>query len=643
MIRNPFHRSGRHTLPTPPVPHLLKSNAPPSEAESLLVYKTIEEVERDISNIRGILSAKMDDGGLTNNDRAELKIQLRKTSEFVEQQKGITSVLRGIPPEILQEIFSYMLPTAWLNPPRTLERVSYIEAHNRAVLDLWALAQVCQLWRTSALCMPSFRGYLPVITIKKGNKADTKRRLRILTEALHRSGNAPLSLCIHLSQGSGNIRDPTLDVLIGFSARWKQAAIVVDVCSLQLHFQSLKGRLPLLQSLTVITAPSSVRLVSAILIEHARTDMFTIAPQLKRVCFRGYKSLLPLLQLPKSQLLYIDEDCAYILRLGNYNAPPTEGPQTFELPQTLKTLVIGMGRLPYALIKGNLPHLDKVYIKRPYFDPAETQTPSEIFAWISAFTMKELYIDGRAAYFNEASQYSLAWMLRILPDHHTLLTNLSLRVFFPDNGFQFRLALLLDYTPALVRLDISLPSEADIISLATISPSGNVCVPRLEICNFYIQEAYTPHEKRTALNTLGSSRCENRGSGIPYHKSGRPIQSLGVYFAWAKQKSSDEINMDGSLRRRELNLEHWNTTREFSQLVKFVQSLYNKIPGLRGQQPSRSRLFNWGQWAEGVHDILRNIESFPVSRIQDVYVSALGQYSSFYVTTILFSSYLKFI
>ncbi|KAF8196592.1 hypothetical protein BJ912DRAFT_114463 [Pholiota molesta] len=620
MIRNPFlHRFGRPKLPTPPVPHLLKSNAPPSEAESLLVYKTIEEVERVISNLREILSVNIDDGGLTNNDRTELKIQLRKASEFVEQQKGITSILRGIPPEILQEIFSYTFPTAWLNPPRSIEikGASYIEAHDKAVSSLWALAQVCQLWRTSALCMPSFRGYLPVIDIKTENKAETKRRLRILKEALHRSGNAPLNLLIRLPTGRGDIRDPTLDALIECSARWKQAAIVVDVNSLQFHFQSLKGRLPLLQSLTVMTPSSS----------------------------SGHKSLLPLLQLPKSQLRYIDEDCEYIFRLIKYNTRPTEGPQTFELPQTLETLVIGMGRLPYALIKGNLPHLDKVYIKRPYHHPGEIQTPSEIFAWISTFTMKELHIDGRDVRHNEASPYSLAWMLRILPDRNTLLTNLSLRVFFPDNGFQFKLALLLDYTPALVRLDVSLPSEADIISLANVSPSGNVCVPRLEICNFYVQEEYTPHEKRTALNALGSSRCESRGPGMaPYHRSerpkyprsARPIKTLAVYFAWAKKKSTDVFNMDGSLRRQELNLEDWRTTREFSQLEKFVQSLRNEIPELRGQQLSRSRLFNWGQWAEGIQEILRNIESLPVTHIQDVYLSeihlVLKKISDGYVT-----------
>ncbi|KAF9483141.1 hypothetical protein BDN70DRAFT_929471 [Pholiota conissans] len=601
-------------FPQPPVPHLLNTNERPSESESLLVFDAIEEAERRIFDLRERLSVipNTDSSGLDARNRTEVKAQLKNTMEFVRQHQGIVSVVRrGIPPEILQEIFSYLLPMFWLDPPKK----DFTSNYNKAVKDLWVMTRVCRLWRESAMCMPSFCGQLPPVRVTvKESKVRTKRWMRIFTEFLHRSAGVPLSVFIFIEDldGSERLRNPILDIVLGASKRWRHVVIVSEMKALKFYFQSLKGKIPMLQSLTMVTI-GRLRPMREVQVP----DMFTEAPALKQVCFRGHTSLFPKLDLPQSQLTHFNDDC--IFRRGDLLFMATDKRRVFKLPSSLETLVIGIERLTFAQVESELLHPRELYIKMPYIRVG--QTPPKIHKWISALTMKKLYIDIRDGISIVTTQYSVAWILNILPTHSSKsLTHLGLRILFIDDNSQFRLSYLLDYTPALVRLDISLPSANDILRLSSRSQLGEFSVPILQICNFYAEDGFISRRTRDAINTLARLRCE----------CWRPLHELAIYCAWTRITSYvvkgqvPTYTFEGSLRRKELNLEHWYITSEFDQLERFKQRLCDAVPELVGQPPpTRSKLFSFGQLSEKVHKILDDIDVHTIARIENLYASDL--------------------
>ncbi|KAF9483106.1 hypothetical protein BDN70DRAFT_891988 [Pholiota conissans] len=600
--RDTKKNSSLERLPRPPVPRLLKSNKPPSEAESTLVYNAIEEAQCRISHLRQRLFAI---SGLDPRDRTEVKVQLKDAMEFVRQHRGIVSIVRrrGIPPEILQEIFDYLVPMFWLDTPEE----NVVWNYDKAVKDLWAMTRVCRLWRESAMCMPSFCGQLPSVRVKSGEpKEHTKRRMRIFREFLHRSSDALLNILIFIedSDSSQRVRNPILDLVLSTSRRWRHLVVVSDIKVLEFHFQSLKGKIPMLQSLTMIT-------IGAPMLEVPALDMFKKAPALKQVCFRGHTSLYSKLNLPQSQLVYFSDDCELPPK-DPYT--PTGVQQALKLPNSLEILVIGMDRLSLVQVElnGNLPNPRKLYIKMPSLYLGRT-TP-EVHEWISSLKMEQLYIDARDG-ISKLTQYSAVWISNVLPNHASQsLTHLSLRIHFAHRSSQIALSYLLDYTPALIRLDITLPSAEDILRLASRYPSGDFSVPNLKICNFYAEDKFIPRKTRNAINALARSRCECR----------LMLQELAIYFAWTRigVTRATVSNFEGSLRCKELNLEQWHFTRELDQLEIFKLRLCYKVLEIVGKSPS-VKSFDFGQLAENAHKILDDIGAHPVDCTVNLFASDL--------------------
>ncbi|KAJ7649066.1 hypothetical protein DFH06DRAFT_996807, partial [Mycena polygramma] len=122
---------------TPPasLARLIESNAAPSGIESQLTMGYIGELETQVASL----------------DEAMASISRRRTEllQSVEAHKVVLSPIRRVPPEILGEIFSFIVhATFYFND---INRVKLLASRHAP----WLLARVCRHWSAVALATPS--------------------------------------------------------------------------------------------------------------------------------------------------------------------------------------------------------------------------------------------------------------------------------------------------------------------------------------------------------------------------------------------------------------------------------------------------------------------------------------------------------
>ncbi|KAF8965951.1 hypothetical protein BDZ97DRAFT_741370 [Flammula alnicola] len=209
MLRNFLFRA---KLPDPPTPYLLCSNIPPSESEATLIYAVIAEAKAEEQRLSNLLPDRPDSGSASWKMAAKHKIA--QAAKFIHAHEAIISPIRRMPPEILQEIFSFILEHS------TLEH-SIRNPYRRVTRDLpWTLSQVCQSWRATALSLPFLWNHLPTLEATRLTKAKTKLQLDVLNELLRRSANTLLS--VHIFAPCIDLRSPhpAVGLLVQHSERW---------------------------------------------------------------------------------------------------------------------------------------------------------------------------------------------------------------------------------------------------------------------------------------------------------------------------------------------------------------------------------------------------------------------------------------
>lgn len=122
-------------LPLSPVQHMfgLRSNAPPSPSEASLITKTI-------ANSRRSLAILDDEIKRVQSILSRLVQEKAQVAEYLEQHTALISPARGIPPEIVSEIFLHCV------------FASDRYAGSRCLLRL---SQICRGWRAVSLSTPS--------------------------------------------------------------------------------------------------------------------------------------------------------------------------------------------------------------------------------------------------------------------------------------------------------------------------------------------------------------------------------------------------------------------------------------------------------------------------------------------------------
>ncbi|KAJ7186379.1 hypothetical protein C8R46DRAFT_1341827 [Mycena filopes] len=199
----------------------------------------------------------------------------------------------NLPPEIASEIFLHFLPVYPECPPPS--------GSTSPVL----LPQICRHWREIALSTPRLWRAIKIVIRVSGGKYP--QALDRLTTWLARSAESPLSLHIQMARNFSFLR---LFVHEFVPHRHRLEYLVVEG-PFKL-FSSLRGDMPLLQSLTLTCPNHSSR--------EPPTDIFSGTPKLMDVVLCTFDKrvmLLPLAQLTSLSVEFVSPpECTEILRIA---------------------------------------------------------------------------------------------------------------------------------------------------------------------------------------------------------------------------------------------------------------------------------------------------------------------------------------
>ncbi|KAJ7213119.1 hypothetical protein GGX14DRAFT_393316 [Mycena pura] len=208
----------------------------------------------------------------------QLETELERTKQRVQENSAIVSPLRSLPPEVLEEIFSFALP-----PPG--ERIGRQSFTREAP---WSLTQVCRRWRLIAQSFP------PLWTTISIHSAGDSFPLPALRKQISLSGNRPL-LIRFISAITLEPCSALLMLLARHSDRWELADLRIAKPEQAEILRRVRGGLgvPLLRSLRVDACSLNKEIYGC----------FDVAPNLRHLTI---SNPLPSLALPWSQLVSLD-------------------------------------------------------------------------------------------------------------------------------------------------------------------------------------------------------------------------------------------------------------------------------------------------------------------------------------------------
>jgi hypothetical protein len=201
------------------IERLLTSNEVPTLSETPYMSSLIAESQSRLDDsrrrafiLRQVLRELEEEGG-------QIEAQLN-------QRRATLSAIRKIPTELLQAIF--------LEYNEITAKDYSLVCRHRLANGPWALGQVCQTWRASAV---AYHRLWSKIYLKRPGTADRDIRLLVslIEEGLHRAGDELLTF--HIDLGS-EIDDPPatasiINVFVSHSSRWYDAALFfsLDACN----------------------------------------------------------------------------------------------------------------------------------------------------------------------------------------------------------------------------------------------------------------------------------------------------------------------------------------------------------------------------------------------------------------------------
>ncbi|KAJ3509671.1 hypothetical protein NLJ89_g5092 [Agrocybe chaxingu] len=249
-------------LMTSPTPSLVETNGIPSPEEEMRIREAIRLVQQELDNIRregvwyaieqiaqsGIPDAQqlLDNRSLISDEKnAEsykfplfrLEINVRNMFiGFIEQHEALLSSVRRFPPELLVEIFSWVVQES---PFPTKHSTAYpyeLAFFNR--FQALAFTHVCAYWRQVALSRPQLWTSIPFfdkIYLNGSVKAEVKGSVNLVRLYLERSRDFPIHVRVWLPYSGSAEGDPAdaassepLRSILQHTDRWKSA--VLQVC-----------------------------------------------------------------------------------------------------------------------------------------------------------------------------------------------------------------------------------------------------------------------------------------------------------------------------------------------------------------------------------------------------------------------------
>ncbi|KAJ7439945.1 hypothetical protein FB451DRAFT_142534 [Mycena latifolia] len=241
-------------IPTLPH-HLLTTNYPPSDAESVALHDSMDAARTCISNIDASM-VKLE--GMLE----KLRKQRKHAFELIRRGSGILSVIRQLPGDVLGEIFSHTIGDV---PRRGILRRSP-----------WVLGRVCRRWRATSLALPTL-----------WSNIDSGLPMPILQAHLERSGACGLTIRLIYSDSDMKAMGSIIDC----SSRWESADIQMGTNILPI-LERIRSKVPMLRHLKYGDS-TDVESCTA----------FQIAPKLSSVVITGTGK--PPLHLPWAQITHL--------------------------------------------------------------------------------------------------------------------------------------------------------------------------------------------------------------------------------------------------------------------------------------------------------------------------------------------------
>ena len=541
---------------------LLRSNFPPSDSERAAICDVIAAVKEEIAQLQH---------KATSSQRTRRRRRLSKYTELLRVYNAVLSPVRGVPTEILEEIFQQC------TRPFILDR----NCHWRELP--WAISQVCRTWREITLDLPYLWNRIP-IHLGDNTLAKLESQANFFTGLLARSRNAPLYLHIQAPFKIYNWH-PLIDVLVPHSGRVEELTITSSTITMN-ACRKFKGRLPLLRKLTLFKTQQSYP--SALII-----DLFEDAPLLREVTLFAlgtHELLLPWPQvisfngrkINRTGLSQLVANSLDLERLEIAGYSHGAGPRTATL-RRLTTL--------------------KVKLENPAI------TSNFFFGSLNLPKVEEIEVE---KYQGDLLPHLITMLLRCPTP--SMLRKLSLRNIFQEAPGD--LTSLLKHTPQLLELDLELPPNHDLFELI-IGPESPPLVPMLEILIIHSKAGDT-WRKEVPATTIARSRCEidERFTGS-FPAQRRKLKTFRLIFSNPNSRHMVQAELNGWLE--DDSPDSKPSSYQTHRLNLWRHMLHEELPELDHKSTTLKKKFDL-KLGHRLDRLLRAIEKFQLDDVKGLYV-----------------------
>ncbi|KAJ6568594.1 hypothetical protein B0H19DRAFT_1256344 [Mycena capillaripes] len=215
-------------------PHL-RTNYVPTVSERKVIKQYCEQGSQQIARISATIQRD-------TSQLASSSGRLAALHELVDPYLALLSPIRGIPPEILQEIFVSCLPTR------------HCAITHAAHVPL-VLGSVCRIWREISLSTPALWSSVHIVVPHTIDNHPPVAYMEGLRLWLLRSGGCPLTISIFVPNGCELDIHLIVDLIIPYSHRWKSLKLeLTSDEGLTTLWNLMPKDIPLLETLKISDA-----------------------------------------------------------------------------------------------------------------------------------------------------------------------------------------------------------------------------------------------------------------------------------------------------------------------------------------------------------------------------------------------------
>lgn len=555
------------------IAHLLTSNDAPSDLQAKLVLETIAEIAKANADFKWSVKS-----------RALAKDQ----NQIIARALGrVLSSVRRLPPEIIYLILSFAAMTdsqgrSWEHSDRTVSNSIP-----------WNVSHVSRLWRTCALAAPDLWRHFPRIHLSDYSFA-TQSQIELFEELVRRSHL--FDICID-DRRINQPNHPIIRLICLHSEKLLKLNISCTLSTMR-AFKALKGNLPVLSVLRVgldDSGPPTLDHNNGFRVDPIAT--FSDAPALQHVYLGG--PCVQAFQLPAQSLIHITTSrplsdlsglvysnlTTLILRNeGSLSTHPSDEDDPWQFASNIVRFPL-LRRLEFESNRTDMLVL-VCQMSCPVLEEITALSDTgNILAMLSALVMNS---------------------------HSPPISEMFIRMNRTERTVG-ELCPLLEQTPTLTRLDMTLPHAEDLRDLSLPLNNPRCLVPHLQSCSFFIIEPMSREEGRAILD-LAEVRCEVGGVShadagmalrIECNGQARPVMGLR-YFSPFLPTLQQAI------------LEPWYSDTPLTQLAlelsAAVPCLYHIYPSSQIQPPVN---------VKRIRKILQKIEGYKSTDAQEIMVSTI--------------------